>query len=47
MLKSYAEEKTMQVMKKTVVEFVWVESSIYHCLLFLDPPLVISVGVLV
>ena len=35
------------IMKKTMVEFVSVEPSVYHCLLILDPPLVMSDGVLV
>ena len=44
MLKSYAGEKIIQIMKKTMVEFVSVVSSVYHCLLFQDPPLVMSDG---
>ena len=40
-------EKITQVMKKTAVEFVLVESSVYHCFLFLDLPLVMLDGVLV
>ena len=32
MLKSYAAEKIMQIMKKTAVEFVSVESSVYPIL---------------
>ena len=47
MLKSYAREKIIVIMKKTVVELVSVESSIYHCLIFLDLPLVMSDGILV
>ena len=47
MLKSYAGQKMKQIMKETVVEFISVVSSVYHCLLFLDPPLVMSDGVLV
>ena len=46
MLKSYAEENIMQIMCKTMVEFILVESSVFLCLLFLDLPLVISHGVL-
>ena len=33
-------------MKKTAVELVSVESSVYHCLLFLDLPMVMSNGIL-
>ena len=47
MLKSYAGEEITQIMKKTVVEFVSVESIVYHYLLFLDMPLMMSDGVLV
>ena len=43
MLKSYAREKTSQILK-TVEEFVLVASSIYHCFFFLDLPLVMSDG---
>ena len=46
MLKSYAGEKIMHIMKKTVAEFVSADSIILHGLLFLDLPLVISDGVL-
>ena len=42
MLKSYAVEKIMQIMKKSMVEFISAESSVY---LFLDPHLVMSGGV--
>ena len=35
----------MQIMKKTTVEVSSVESSVYHCLLFLNLSLVISDGV--
>ena len=45
-VKNYAGEKITQIMKKTMVWFVSTESSVYHCLLFLDPPLVMSDGVL-
>ena len=45
-VKNYAGEKITQIMKKTMVWFVSIESSVYHCLLFLDPPLVMSDGVL-
>ena len=45
MLKSYSGEKIMQIMKKTAMEFIFIESSVYHCLLFLDLPLVMSEGV--
>ena len=41
------EKKITQIMKKTTVEFVSAESSVFHCLLFLDPPLAMSDGVLV
>ena len=41
------EEKITQTMVKTMAEFVSVESSVYHCLLFQDPPLVMSDDVLV
>ena len=34
----------MQVMKNTAVEFILVQSSVYHCLHFLNLPLVISDG---
>ena len=37
----------MQIMKKTVVEFISAESSVCHCFLFLYLPLVMSDGVLV
>ena len=47
MLKSYAGRKITWIMKKTMVKFVSVESNIYHCLLFWDPSLVMSDGVLV
>ena len=47
MVKGYAGEKIMQIMKKTTVEFISVESSVYHYLLFQDPSLVMSDGVLV
>ena len=46
-LKNYTGEKITQIMKKTVVEFVSVESSVYRCFLFPDQPLVMSDGVLV
>ena len=45
MLKSYAGEKITPIMKKTVVEFISVESRVYHCLLFLNLPLLVSYGV--
>ena len=44
MLKSYIGKKTLQILKKTTVAFMLVESSIYHCFFFLDPPLVMSDG---
>ena len=44
---SYAEKKIMQIIKKTTVESVSVESSVYHCVLFQDPSLVMSDSVLV
>ena len=47
MSKSYACEKIMEMMKKAMVEFISTESSVCHCLLFLDPPLTMSDGVLV
>ena len=47
MLKSYAREKIMQTLKKTIVGFISAESSVCHCLLFLDQPLVMSDGILV
>ena len=31
MLTSYAGEEIMQIMKKTMVEFILVESIVYHC----------------
>ena len=40
MLKTYAGEKISQIMEQTTVDFVLVASSIYHCFLFLDLPLV-------
>ena len=42
MLKSYAGKKILQILEKTTVDFVSVASRIYHCLFFLDPPLVMS-----
>ena len=36
MLRGYAREEIMQIMKKTMVEFISVLPSIYYCLLFLD-----------
>ena len=47
MLASYVGKKIIQITKKTAVEFVSVESRVYHCLLFVDVPLVMSDGVLV
>ena len=47
MLKSYAGEKIIQIIKKTMVEFISVESSVFHCLLFQDLLLVMSDVVLV
>ena len=47
MLKNYAGEEITQIMRKTALEFMSVESSVYHCLLFLDLPLVMSDDVLV
>ena len=44
MLKSYAGKKILQIMEKTMVDFVLIASSIYHCFLFLDLPLVMSDG---
>ena len=44
MLKSYAGKKILQIMEKITVDFVSVASSIYHCVFFLDPPLVILDG---
>ena len=41
------ERKITQIMKKTTVEFISEEFNVYHCLLFLDLPLVLSDGVLV
>ena len=35
-------EKKMQIRKKTTMEFISVEFSVYHCLLFLNLPLVMS-----
>ena len=46
-LKTHAGEEITKIMKKNVMEFTSVESRVYHCLLFLDPPLVMSDGVLV
>ena len=45
MLKKNTGEKIMQIIKKTTVKFISVESSVYHCLLFLGTPLVMSGGV--
>ena len=42
MLKSCAGKITSQIMEKTKVDFVSVASTIYHCVFFLDPSLVIS-----
>ena len=47
MLKSYAGKKIMQTLKKTAVELVSVECSVYHCLLFVDLLLVMPDGILV
>ena len=44
MLKSYAGEKILHIMKKTVVEFISVASSTYHYFLFLYIPVVMSDG---
>ena len=41
MLKSYAGKIILLILEKTIVDFVLVVSSIYHCFFFLDPPLVI------
>ena len=41
MLKTYAEKKVSQIVE-TTVDFISVASSIYHCLFFLDLPLVPS-----
>ena len=40
-VKSYAGKKISQIME-IKEDFVSVASSIYHCFLFLDPPLVMS-----
>ena len=42
MLKSYAGKKISQVMEKTMVNFISIASSIYHCFFFLGLPLVMS-----
>ena len=42
MLKSYTGTKISQIVEKTTVDFMSVASSIYHCFLFLDLPLVMS-----
>ena len=42
MLKSYAGKKILQIVEKTMVDFVSVASSIYHCFFFLALPLVMS-----
>ena len=47
MLKSYIGKKILQILKKTTVAFMLVESSIYHCFFFLDPLLGKSDGNLV
>ena len=46
-LTSFAEAKVTQMMKNTIwnLEFVSVESSVYHCLHFLGLPLVMLDGV--
>ena len=42
-VKNYAGKKILQIMEeKTTVDFISVASSIYHCLFFLDLPLVLS-----
>ena len=41
-VKSYAGKKISVIMEKTTVDFVSVASSIYHCLFFLNLPLVMS-----
>ena len=42
-IKNYAGKKILQIMEeKTTVDFISVASSIYHCLFFLDLPLVPS-----
>ena len=45
--KSCAGEKIMQIMKMPMVQFISIESSVDYCLLFLDPPPVMSDGLLV
>ena len=44
MLESYAGKIILQIMEKTTVDFILLASSIYHCVFFLDPPLVMSDG---
>ena len=39
MLKGYAREKIMQILKKNAVEFISADFGIYLCLLLLDPSL--------
>ena len=42
MLNSYVGKKILQIMEKTVVDFILAASSIYHYFFFLDLPLVMS-----
>ena len=44
MLKNHTGKKIWQIMEKTTVDFILLASSIYHCVFFLDPPLVMSDG---
>ena len=45
MLASYVGKKIIQIAKKTAVEFVSGESSVYHYHLLMDTPLMMSDGV--
>ena len=42
MLKTYAGDKILQIMKKIIAGFPSVASSIYHCFFFLDLCLLMS-----
>ena len=47
MLKSYAGGKITEIMKKIMVELISAESSLCHCLFFLDLLLVMLDGIIV
>ena len=43
-IKKLCRKEILQIMEKTMVDYITIASSIYHCNFFLDLPLVMSYG---